>query len=330
MQKSNRSYLRKLRYTFQWGVFCLVVYAGYKLYLFIEHFTSGTALIQRPPLVDGFLPIGALMSLKLWIIEGVFDSIHPASLVIFLSALIVSLLLRKSFCGWLCPVGTLSEAVFKAGKRLFGKNYKLSSYIDYPLRSVKYILLGFFLYVAGKMSSTAIEGFLNTFYWKVADIKMLKFFTEMSALTFTVLLGLLVLSLFLKNFWCRYLCPYGALLGILSLLSPLKITRNDEACTHCHLCTKNCPSHLPIEEKQRLKSPECTGCLTCVSVCPSKGALDISLHRKPVNPLIYTALIVVVFFGIISIGKLTGRWHSSLTYEEYKAVIPVISELMHP
>lgn len=309
----------------------MIAYAGYKLYLFTKHFTSGTPFVQMPPLVDGFLPIGALMSLKLWITEGVFDRIHPSALVIFISALMVSALLRKSFCGWICPIGTLSEVVFKTGRMVFGKNFKIQRYIDYLLRSLKYILLGFFLYVVGRMSPIAIEGFLNTPYWKVADIKMLKFFTEMSAITFYVLLSLFIASLLFKNFWCRYLCPYGALLCILSLLSPLKITRNEEACTHCLKCTKNCPSHLPVEEKQRIKSPECIGCLTCLSVCPSKGALDIALPRKkPVKPLIYTALIVVVFFGIISIGKLTGRWHSSLTYEEYKALIPVISELIHP
>lgn len=332
MHKIDRSYLRKLRYAVQWGIFALTAFSGYRLYLFAEHFTSGkTPLVERPPLVDGFLPIGALMSLKLWITEGIFDPIHPSALVIFISAMAVSAVLKKAFCGWICPIGALSEAVFKTGGKVFGRNPVLPKFIDYPLRSVKYILLVFFLYVVGKMSSGALAGFLSEPYWKAADIKMLGFFTEMSSLTFYVLLALFALSLPFKNFWCRYLCPYGALLGILSLLSPFKITRHEEACIHCHKCTANCPSLLPVEDKVRIKSPECTGCLTCVSLCPSKGALEMSLPAKrPVRPLIYVILLAAVFFGIIAAAKLTGRWHSNVTYEEYKAVIPAISELKHP
>jgi len=311
----------------------------------MEHFSTGrTPLVERPPLVDGFLPIGGLMGLKLWTTEGIFDPVHPAAIVIFLSALSVSALFKKGFCGWLCPVGTLSEAVFKTGRRLLGKNYKLPSYVDYPLRSLKYLLLGFFFHVVGKMPAEGITDFLYTSYWKVADLKMLEFFTRMSVFTGAVLIVLFILSLPVKNFWCRYLCPYGALLGLLSLLSPFKITRDEGACTHCGRCAKDCPSSIPVEQKQRVGSPECTGCLTCVSVCPSRGALDMGLRApailgvarplrkglQPVNPLLYISLLTAFFFGVIAVAKLTGHWHSSVTYEEYKAVIPMLSGLAHP
>lgn len=326
------SYLRKIRYAFQWGLFAFIVYSGYKLYLFAEHFTSGTPAVQRPPLVDGFLPIGALMSFKLWITRGVFDPVHPAALVIFVSALVMSVTLKKSFCGWICPVGAFSEATFNLGRRLFGRNFKIPGYLDYPLRTVKYILMGFFVYVAFiGMPASAVLVFLNTPYWKIADVKMLEFFTKMTYTTAVVLLALFVLSLLFKNFWCRYLCPYGALLGILSLLSPLKITRNDDACIHCRRCTEGCPSHLPVEKKFRIRSPECTGCLTCVSRCPSKGALNMALPTgKTLRPLVYVLLVVILFFGIIEAGKLTGRWHSNVTYEEYKVLVPTAPRLEHP
>ncbi len=336
MERSDRSYIRPLRYALQWGILLLTVYAGFKLYLFLENFRTGGEFLERPPMVDGFLPIGGLMGLKLWMTEGIFDPVHPAAIVIFVSAVGVSALFKKSFCGWLCPVGTLSDAVFKTGRRLLGKNYKLPSYVDYPLRSLKYLLLGFFLYVVGRMSSPAITAFFGEPYWKVADIKMLRFFTGMSALTAVVLAVLFIFSLFFKNFWCRYLCPYGALLGLLSLLSPFKITRNEEACTHCGRCTKNCPSSIPVERKQRVRTPECTGCLTCVSVCPSKSALDMGVARplrkglQPVKPLLYISLLTAFFFGVIAVAKLTGHWHSSVTHEEYKAVIPMLSGLAHP
>lgn len=332
MKKIDRSYVRWARYAIQWAVLALTLTAGYKLYLFAGRVSSAVPpVVERPPLVDGFLPIGALMALKLWVSEGVFDPVHPAALVILLGAIAASSVLKKGFCGWICPVGTISEAVYKTGRRMFGRNFSLPKAIDYPLRSIKYTLLFFFTYVTATMSASAITAFLAQDYWKVADIKMLRFFTEMSSLTFWVLAGLFGVSLFIKNFWCRYLCPYGALLGILSFLSPLKITRSEEACVHCHKCTKNCPSYLPVEARVRLKSPECTGCLTCVSVCPAKGALDVSLTgRKPVRPEIYAALVLAVFFGIVAVAKVSGKWQSNVTHEEYQEIVPHIEKLDHP
>ncbi|MDP2276973.1 MAG: 4Fe-4S binding protein, partial [Nitrospirota bacterium] len=322
----------------QWSIFFFLIYAGYNFYLFVAYFSSdevGVPLIppvSRPPSVEGFLPIGALMSFKLWITTGIFDRIHPAGLVIFIAAVLMALLLKKSFCGWLCPVGALSDLTWKLGKKISGKNFILHRYIDYPLRSVKYILMMFFIYViVVKMSPLEIFTFLEEDYYMIADVKMLYFFTKMTLATFITLLLLFIASLFLKNFWCRYLCPYGALLGILSLCSPLKITRNNDACIDCGKCTKNCPSLLPVDKKIMVMSPECTGCLTCVSHCPAKGALDMSFTKSRVlNPLVFAILIVGLFFGAIAIGKITDRWNSSVTYEQYKRIIPQTSRLEHP
>jgi polyferredoxin len=341
MDTIDRTYLRYVRYAVQWGIFLFLLYAGYRFYFFVDHFLAPGTVLQggkeailksRAPSVEGFLPIGALMALKLWVTEGIIDSIHPAALIIFVAALVMALVLKKGFCGWICPVGTISDSVWKLGKKIFGKNFTVPRYADYGLRSVKYILMAFFIYVVVlKMPAFAILQFLEEDYYKIADVKMLFFFTKMTTATAISLSLLFVLSLFSKNFWCRYLCPYGALLGLVSFLSPLKITRNDRACIHCGKCTKNCPSLLPVEQLESVRSPECTGCLTCVSYCPAKGALDVSLlKRKTVNPVLFVCLIIAVFFGSIGIAKLTGNWHSAVTYEEYQRIIPRTEHLDHP
>ena len=339
MEKVDRTYLRYIRYAVQWGIFSFLTYAGYKFYLFVEHFispdtnlTPETILSLRSPSVEGFLPIGALMALKLWITTGIFDRVHPAGLVIFGAAILTALFVKKGFCGWICPVGALSDFVWKLGKKIFGRNFTMHRYIDYPLRSLKYILLVFFIYIIIiKMPPFAILGFLEGDYYKIADVKMLYFFTEMTTLTFITLLILFLLSLPFKNFWCRYLCPYGALLGLVSLCSPLKITRNTDACIDCGRCSRSCPSLLPVDKKIRIKSPECTGCLTCVSHCPAKGALDMAFTKKKVlNPVLFAVLVVALFFGTIGIGMITGKWHSAITQEEYRHIIPEASTLEHP
>jgi ferredoxin len=341
MEKIDRAYVRYLRYMVQWGIVLFLLYAGYRFFIFTDHFLAMGALPaggeaeilkDRFPAVEGFLPIGALMGLKLWIMEGVFDRIHPAGLVIFASAIVMALVLKKGFCGWICPVGSLSDSVWKLGKKIFGRNFSVPRYADYALRSVKYILMAFFIYVIVlKMPSGAIFRFLENDYYKIADVKMLFFFTEMTKTTAISLSLLFVFSLFYKNFWCRYLCPYGALLGLLSIASPLKIRRNEEACIHCRKCTENCPSHLPVETLLQVRSPECTGCLTCVSHCPAKGALDISLPGRNVShPLLFVCLIIAFFFGSVTVAKLTGRWDSSVSYQDYQRILPQAKLLDHP
>jgi polyferredoxin len=147
------------------------------------------------------------MTFKLWLTTGFFDRIHPAGLVIFIAAVMTSLLLKKSFCGRICPVGALSDLIWKLGKRLFGRNFTIHRFADYPLRSLKYLLLMFFIYViVVKMSPSEILTFLEGDYYMIADVKMLYFFTRVTLGTLTTLLLLFIASLFLKNFWCRYLC----------------------------------------------------------------------------------------------------------------------------
>ncbi len=192
--------------------------------------------------------------------------------------------------------------------------------------------MAFFLYVViVQMAGWMILAFLVSPYWKVADVKMLRFFTDMSAVTAWTLIALVALSIPFRNFWCRYLCPYGAFVGLLSYASPWKITRDEKACIHCHRCTRNCPSLLKVEEMDRVRSPECTGCMTCVANCPAKGALDMATpKRKPLRPLVFATLVAAVFFGIIGAAKLTGHWETAISYEEYSQLIPQEEEFEHP
>ena len=333
--------IERLRRAVQFSVLLLCLYSGYRLYLFVGHFLYGWPAVQRPPMVDGFLPIGGMMGLKLWLTSGVFDGAHPAAIVVLAAAMLVSVLLKKSFCGWLCPVGTISETLWRAGERLFGRNFRMHRYVDYPLRAVKYALLAFFLLMIFVMSPGVLARFLGGPDWAVSDAKMLWFFEYMSATAGVVIAGLFAGSLFYRNFWCRYFCPYGALLGLLSFLSPVKITRRDSACAHCGACRKACPAGLPIDENIRTGSPECIGCLSCVARCPEPGALGMGLMKMPasffssgdggslppesrraVAPLLFAVLVLAVFFGVIAAAKASGHWVSVVPDAVYQKFIP--------
>ncbi|RJP90421.1 MAG: 4Fe-4S binding protein [Desulfobacteraceae bacterium] len=178
-------------------VFIITIATGFQFYLFVSQILSDEPLtVHRPTGVEGFLPIGALMGWKYFFTTGIWDSIHPASMVLLGFAVLISFLFRRSFCGWFCPVGTLSEWVWKIGESKLGKNLRFTIWMDLPLRSIKYILLGFFAYIILQMSPSDIAAFFESTYYKIADIKMLHFFTKISLLTAATLFALTLLSFF--------------------------------------------------------------------------------------------------------------------------------------
>src|SRR5262249_34161059 len=149
---------------------------------------------------------------------------------------------RKSFCSWLCPVGTVSECLWMLGRRLWKRSLRPPRWLDLGLRGIKYLLLGLFLYAVVTMPVEAIRQFLGGPYGLLDDVKMLIFFRSLPAPGVIVIGVLMIASLFIENFWCRYLCPYGAFLGLAGLASPLRIRRNPPLCIGCDKCTKACPS----------------------------------------------------------------------------------------
>ena len=324
----------RLRMLTQWGVLAVCLYLGVRFGLFVRHFeTFGlTPAYARPAGVEGFLPIGALVSFKNWLVNGTIDPVHPAALVLFLTFLALAVLTRNSFCSWFCPVGTLADGAWKAGHKLHGRTFRVWSWLDLPLRGVKYLLLLFFLkLIVIDMPAAALQGFLASPYWAVADVKMLHFFTSPSTLSLVVLGILTVLSIIYRNFWCRYLCPYGALLGLLGLLSPLKVRRQQQHCTDCRRCSAVCPSQIAVHQRRVVRSPECTACLTCVANCPAPGALELRLSfwQRPLPGWGFALLVLLIFAGGIGAGMLTGHWESSLTTQDYQQLIPFASRLGH-
>lgn len=333
-EKRSINRIAVYRTIIQWGFLLWVVFIGIRFGLFVWHFESEGAipLIQRPAGVDGFLPIGALVSLKQWLLTGVINPVHPAALVILLAAVLMSLVAKKSFCSWLCPVGTLSESAAKFGQRMFGRNFRIWRPLDVSLRGIKYLLLLFFVKVIlFDMPLMAVEAFLGTPYWAVSDVKMLRFFTDMSVTTMAVLAVLTVLSFLYRNFWCRYLCPYGALLGLASIFSPWKIRRNGTACTGCGSCSAACPSLLPVHERRVINSPECNGCLNCTVACPQKDALRMSLPalKRSLPAWSFPVTVLLVFAISIGLGMATGNWHSRLNYDDYVRLVPMVPYLGH-
>src|SRR5215471_1869866 len=328
-----------LRHSFQFAFLLLNVYLGVTFYFWVRQFETNRfrTSLTRPAGVEGWLPIAGMMNFKYWLLTGHVPAIHPAAMFLLITFVAISFLFRKAFCSWLCPIGTISEALARLGQKLFRRNFHLHRWIDIPLRGLKYLLLGFFVWAVANMSAGAIEEFMHSPYGVIADVRMLNFFRYLGETAVIVLAVLVIASIFVQNFWCRYLCPYGALLGIVSFFSPLRIRRSEGACIDCAKCAKACPSNLPVDKLITIKSAECTGCLECVGICFVEGALELSLpswakspspRRLPAWAMAFG--VAALFLGIVGFAKASGHWNGDIPDFVYRQFVPQANEISHP
>lgn len=320
--KARRRRIERTRLAVQVASLIVVCWIGYRFAHWVSRLAAGDLDVTRPPGVEGFLPLSSLITLRHWFDSGEWSRVHPAGLVILLLAIGTGVLLKKAFCSWICPVGFISEWLSKTGRLVFRRNLRLPRGVDWPLRMLKYLLLAFFLYaIFFTMRAPDVAAFLNSPYNKVADIKMMLFFTNISMFALKVLLALAALSLLIPHVWCRFLCPYGALLGVVSFVSPLKVTRTASNCIDCGLCARACPARIAVDRAGRVHSDECTACLSCVAACPVPIALQVATPRpwrRAVRPAVFALLVLTLFYGGIQVARLSGYWASDITNQEYQ------------
>ncbi len=344
-QAKRRRYIRRdkrdniQQWRFYAQLFSLVInlWIGVQFYLWTKkiEFWDVWQWVPRPAGVEGWLPIGAIVSLRYWAESNVFSHVHPAAVVIFLFVVGISLLFKKAFCSWVCPVGLISELLGDFSAKFLKLKIRPWKWLDWPLRMLKYVLLGFFVWaILVQMTPESIEAFLHSNYNKVADILMMRFFTDISRFALAVVGALFLLSLVIRGFWCRYLCPYGALLGLVGLLSPTRIRRNAPTCIDCSKCAKVCPAFIRVDKVKEVVSDECVGCMACVDVCPVKDTLTVHFgtKKRAVNKRGWAIAVVVVFWVGLLGFKLLGPWDTSTTEAEYRQHYPaaVSGQYTHP
>ncbi len=344
VRRSSPDRSQIIRHTVQWTFVALNLWLGAQFYLWVRFFERGGQGFHasRPAGIEGWLPIAGLMNTRYLLTTGRVPAIHPAAMYLFLGFALMSVLLKKAFCSWLCPVGTLSENLWKFGRRVLRTNVRVPRSVDGPLRSLKYVLLAFFVVLVGSMSAETLEGFMQTPYGLVVDVRMMNFFRDIGGTGAAIVVALAGLSILIENFWCRYLCPYGAFLGLASILSPTKIRRDPEACIDCAKCARVCPAHLPVDRLVQIRSAECTACMVCVAACPAQDALQLALPPRKetklssrwagrrLSPLAVAAVIAYLFFGAVLWARVTNHWQTNLPQSIYQDLVPRANQLSHP
>lgn len=295
-----------------------------------------TPWIMRPDVVDAFLPIAGGIELKAIVSLNLWDQTHPAAAVMLAAVLLTGLLCKRAFCGWACPLGLAGEYLYAFRKRFIKSELTPPAWLDWPLRMLKYLLLLGLCYIVIGMPAQSIPNYLEGNYHKIADLKMALFFLTPSLITLLVFTLILALAAWRRQGFCRYLCPYGAILGILSFASPLKIRRDSQHCLieakgmKCDKCTRACPANIIVHTKTTVHSDECQACMRCVAACPKSAALGLGLksgHRLGHKGLL--ALVLITLF-ILPLGAyLAGFWHSQTPDNIRMELIQVIDRVGH-
>ena len=244
-----------------------------------------------------------------------------------------SLLFRKSFCGWLCPVGTFSEYLWKLGRVTFRRNFFLPRWLDIGLRGLKYVLLGLFVYAVGSMPARALAGFLGSPVrpgGRREDARLLPLPGPDRRRSCSRCWSWPRSSS--KTSGAATCAPTARCVGLAALFSPFRIRRSPDKCIDCAKCAKACPARLPVDLLVQIRSAECTGCLDCLAACPVEDALDLAFvpARRAVPAWVIGAGAVGLFLGAVLLAKTTGHWDSPIPDQVYRELIPHAREFSHP
>jgi polyferredoxin len=239
-------------------------------------------LLIGSPSLHAVCPFGGVVTIYNYFTEGAFvQNIQQSSVTLMWLVLGLTLLFGPVFCGWICPFGTVEEFVGKIGRKIFKKRYnnfipfKLDKLLKY-LRYVILLLVVILTATSGKLLFSNVDPYFALFnIWS----------SEVTRLSLLVLGLILIGSLFVERPWCKYLCPFGALLGIFNFFRIVKLKRNEKTCINCKVCDRVCPMNIDISTSKVITDHQCISCLLCTDemACPVSNSLNFSvLERK--NP----------------------------------------------
>lgn len=224
-------------------------------------------------------PFGGVVTLyNLATVGTLIQKIHDSSVILLGLVLILSLFFGPVFCGWVCPLGSAQEWVGKAGRKIFKKKYNqfVPRKLDRVMRYFRFVVLVWVVFVTAR-SATLL--FANVDPYNA----LFTFWSEEVALPALIILGVtLAGSLFIERPWCKYACPYGALLGLFNKIRIFKIKREPSTCISCNLCTRNCPMNIDVAKKETITDLQCISCFECTSerVCPVENTVEMKLPSR--------------------------------------------------
>jgi polyferredoxin len=207
-------------------------------------------------------PFGGVETLYSFITFDQFlPKLHESTLVLFGLVMISSILFGPMLCSYVCPLGTIQEWIGRIGRKLFKGKYnhfiphKLDSYLRY-LRYLSFLAVLYFTINSLTLAFLEVDPYYALFNFYTGEVAL-------GALL--VLILTLTLSLFVERPWCKYACPFGAVLGVTNLVRIFPVKRKTQTCTSCKVCDKTCPMNIKVSEKKVVKDHQCIACHDCLS-----------------------------------------------------------------
>ena len=185
--------------------------------------------------------------------------------------ILFGLLLGRTICGWLCPVGLGQELLYKIKTPKAKKNRvtRVLSYFKYVVLVALVVIVPLYYAIPGFCEyicpAGTFEGGLGLLA-NETNAGLLGILGPLFTWKFTLLVLIIVASIFFFRFFCRFLCPLGALYGFFCRVAMLGVKLDKNKCTDCGLCVGVCKMDI-----KRVGDHECIQCGACISVCPAKA-----------------------------------------------------------
>lgn len=211
-------------------------------------------------------------SSSLWVVK------LKSSLGIIIGLAIMSVIVfGPIICGFICPFGAIQDLVARIGKKIFKRKYNkfIPKKFDEKLKYLRYVVLILTIILTATSSVALLEA-INPYHAYLSLFN--RKFTSLGIIGF-IILGLIVgLSLFVQRPWCRYMCPYGAFLGLFNKIKVFRVFRNKETCIGCKKCTNQCPMGIEVHGKEDVRNLSCISCMECVDqkVCPKENTISFT------------------------------------------------------
>ncbi|MDD4312425.1 MAG: FMN-binding protein [Eubacteriales bacterium] len=245
----------------------------------------------------------AIKAIYVSIISGTFSASSLAGQIILaVSMLLITAIMGRFFCGFLCAFGTMGDFFWYLGSKLKIQRPKIGTKMDRILKKLKYVLLVLIVVLFWTLGVSILSGTGNP--WTVFGmLTKLSGWTDMTVLVSVGMLLLLLIvvgSLYIERFFCRYLCPLGAVFAIVSRFRLFKIRKPRTNCGPCRACTKRCSMGISLYKTNVVTSAECIDCMNCVEICPRD---NVTANPKPAFA---AAIAVASLAGMYYAGNITG------------------------
>jgi ferredoxin len=220
---------------------------------------------------ERWCPFGGVEAIYTYLSEGnMVCSLGMSNFYILGGVLLMTVVLRRAFCGYLCPVGTVSEWLRRGAGKLGFRGRDVPEGVDRVLSLIKYPLLGVILYFTYQTAELVLRGY-DPCYALIS-----RHGKDITVWAYLIAGVVVVASLVVMMPFCRWLCPLAAVLNPFSRFGVARVQRDEDACIQCADCSSSCPMAIPVDRVRSVTHARCLACLDCVEACPTSDRPALS------------------------------------------------------